>query len=82
MESLAFLSLILGLALLVCFFVMAGNIGSILKTLKRIELNSVNMRSSLEKIVGSMPANDPARKSPDQMTTEEKARAYDKGKSK
>jgi len=80
MESFAFLSLILGVALLVCFFVMASNIGSILKTLKRIELNSVNIRSSLEKIASTVPGRESPKKSPDQMTMEEKATAYDSGK--
>lgn len=79
MQLFTFISLILGVALLVGFFVMAGNIGSILTVLKRIELNSMDIRGSLEKIAASVPKNEPAKKPADQMTTEEKARAYDRG---
>jgi len=80
MELFVLLSLGLGVALLVGFFMMASNIGSILSTLRRIELNSMSIRGSLEKISKSLQAHEPAAKAAGQMTVEEKARAYDKGK--
>lgn len=74
-----FFSFVIGLTLLIVFLVMTSNIGSILRTLKRIESNSVGIKSSLERISKSVAPIEITKKSPDQMTTEEKARAYDKG---
>lgn len=67
------ISFIIGLTLLIVFLVMATNIASLVKILRRIEMHSMSIKSSLEKLT-----DKEAQKAPDRMTTEEKARAFDK----
>jgi predicted Holliday junction resolvase-like endonuclease len=64
---------IISLVILIVFLVMASNIGTVVKILRRIEMNSMSIKSSLEKLT-----DKEAQKSPDKMTVEEKARAFDK----
>ena len=67
------ISLLIGLILLVVFIVMASNIGSILKTLKRIEVYLFSISNALDKIVGKLPPD-----APDKL--KEMTKAFDKGK--
>jgi hypothetical protein len=57
------------------FFVMASNIGSIVKILRRMERNSISIDQSLERIKGTL-INEESSKLSDQ----EKARRFDQSK--
>jgi hypothetical protein len=76
------ISPIVALFLLIAFVITAFNVESILRTLKRIERNSISTMLTLDRIANKLAPHEEPQKSPDQMTVEEKARAYDRGKSK
>jgi predicted Holliday junction resolvase-like endonuclease len=63
---------IISLILLIVFLVMAINIGSIVKILRRIETNSNLIKNSFERL-----SDNESQKNPSKMTLEEKARAFD-----
>ena len=67
-------SFILSVVILVIFFVMASNIGSIAKSLRRLEGNSISMKNALERI----DAKDSSR----MMNDADKAAAYDREQTK
>lgn len=67
------ITFVIGLTLLIVFFVMATNISSMVKILKRTESHMQSMRISLDKLANTGLQSKPL----DQMTIEEKAKAFD-----
>jgi hypothetical protein len=66
------ITFVIGLTLLIVFFVMATNIGTMVKILRRMEAQSQSIKISLDKLANTIP-NEKSKS----MTVEEKAKAYD-----
>jgi hypothetical protein len=79
MELIGLITFVLSLGILIAFFIMASNVSSILKASRRIELELMDIRNALEKLKkGETPKENETPKDPSKMTTEEKARAFDR----
>jgi hypothetical protein len=65
---------VLSIIVLVVFFVMASNIGSIVRMLRRMESNSMAIKNALEKMNSQAVPNT--------MSESDKARAYDRSQTK